>query len=552
MSPIESKGGPGYLKKFMIIFLFFLLLFPVKPVAAEVSHPPKKILLIYEKRYYWNSKEDVVKAFDLLLHHFPVNTTIIKSREYQTGMAENFDAVIYIPMELTVRVPQNLINDIHASPTPFLWIGENFDQYLATYPDSGLTALGNSSEYNQIIYKNKTLNDQRKINTLILKRPKNHAQILAYQSNGKQQIPFALQLKNLWYIAKLDFRENNVIVTADLLHDFLGIPHHQVHRAFIRIEDVHPLRDSIKLKEIADFLFEEKVPFMVALIPVYVNNKGQKITMADRPEFVEAVKYMVQKGGTVILHGYTHQTHQEETGIGFEFWDKERDKPLLTNNSLYVKNRLELAMLECLSNGITPLGFEPPHYGMSQEGYKVLRENFSTLVAGIQTSDKGFSTTTFPYLIGENPYMSSVIPENLSYINLQSKDPVYPPLQKAASITGVRDGVAGAFFHPYLDIKYLRQLVHGLKAQGYTFIDLKKGDHWVKTQYTRVINKEGQVAFDFEKPALLPVIPTVDFAPGNTTFYISVAFISALVVGGLMLFQAQRRKKLGVTADRAT
>jgi uncharacterized protein YdaL len=551
MSPIKLKGGRVSLKKFIIFFLFLSLLFPLKPaVAAESPGSLKKVLLIYEKRFYWNSKEDVVKAFDLLLHHFPVNTTIIKSREYQKGMAENFDAVIYIPMELTARVPQNLINDIHAFPTPFLWIGENFDQYLATYPDSGLTALGNSSEYNQIIYKNKTLNDQRKINTLILKRPKSHAQILAYQSNGKQQIPFALQLKNLWYIAKLDFRENNVIVTADLLHDFLGIPHHQVHRAFIRIEDVHPLRESTKLKEIADFLSEEKVPFMVALIPVYVNNKGQKITMAERTEFVEAVKYMIQKGGTVILHGYTHQTHQDETGIGFEFWDRERDKPLLTNNTLYVKNRLEWAMLECLSNGIIPLGFEPPHYGMSQEGYKVLRESFSTLVAGVQTSDKGFSTTTFPYLIGENPYMSSVIPENLSYINLQSKDPVYSLLQKAASITGVRDGAAGAFFHPYLDIKYLRQLVYGLKAQGYTFIDLKKGDHWVKTQYTQVSIKEGKLVYSFVKPALLPAIPTVNLAPA-TKGYVILTFISALAsVLGLSLFLAQRRKKLGVIRVR--
>jgi len=38
----------------------------------------------------------------------------------------------------------------------------------------------------------------------------------------------------------------------------------------------------------------------------------------------------------------------------------------------------------------------------------------------------------------------------------------------------VRDGWAGCYFHPFLDIEYLKQLVTGIKAEGYTFVPVGK------------------------------------------------------------------------------
>jgi hypothetical protein len=34
----------------------------------------------------------------------------------------------------------------------------------------------------------------------------------------------------------------------------------------------------------------------------------------------------------------------------------------------------------------------------------------------------------------------------------------------------IQDAVQSFFFHPYLDISYLQQIVQGLQAMGYTFV----------------------------------------------------------------------------------
>lgn len=486
------------MKKILAVFLVLILLIScVSPLlAAENSQQPsKKVLVVYEKRFYWWSKEDIAKAFDLLLHHFPVETTLVHSRDYWSGMSNQFDAVVYLPMEIHARPPKDLMKDMAKGDKLFLWVGRNLDKYLAYSPQTGLEVSGQSSDFLEMEYGGRTLLDTRKIKTPLLKVDSQNVKVLARQKCGNQVYPLAIQKDKFMYIDRLDFRQADAVITADLLHNFLGEDHPVNHEAYIRIEDVHPLRDQQKLKTIADHLAERKVPFMIALIPVYTNGEGQLVKMSDQPGFADTIKYMTARGGSVVLHGYTHQTGKEETAQGFEFWDRKKDIPLAGNNQEYTQERLELALQECLKNGIAPLAFEPPHYGMSEEGYKYLRQTVSTLSTAVQTSDKGFSTTTFPVAIGPNPYMSSILPENLSYIDTNLADPVAPLLSKSKDLLAVRDGMAGGFFHPYLDIKYLDQLVDGLKAQGYTFLDLKMGTHQIKTKDFSIKAEAGQVSF---------------------------------------------------------
>ena len=44
----------------------------------------------------------------------------------------------------------------------------------------------------------------------------------------------------------------------------------------------------------------------------------------------------------------------------------------------------------------------------------------------------------------------------------------------------VRDGFASCFFHEFLDLDLLKELVDGITALGYTYIDLRDETNWVK------------------------------------------------------------------------
>jgi uncharacterized protein YdaL len=80
---------------------------------------------------------------------------------------------------------------------------------------------------------------------------------------------------------------------------------------------------------------------------------------------------------------------------------------------------------------------------------------------------------TFPYVV-RDAYGSVVLPENLGDY---SPDAFYafPPhtvndiLAAGAANLAVRDGFASFFYHPYLGLSTLEQIVDGLRSEGYTF-----------------------------------------------------------------------------------
>jgi hypothetical protein len=83
-------------------------------------------------------------------------------------------------------------------------------------------------------------------------------------------------------------------------------------------------------------------------------------------------------------------------------------------------------------------------------------------------------------------YGQKIIPENLGYVPLKpdiqdSRNAVQMLIRNAEAIRQVRDGVAGCFFHPFLDIELLKTLVNGITSKGFTFLDLRTSTNWVKT-----------------------------------------------------------------------
>lgn len=173
------------------------------------------------------------------------------------------------------------------------------------------------------------------------------------------------------------------LVFADLLHDVLEIDHERKLRALVRIEDVHGLASPEKLVEIADLLRAEGVPFSVAVIPVFQDPRGvynyrqpQTIPLSRNKKLVSALKYMVERGGEIVLHGYTHQWRDQpnpKSGVSaedYEFFRVRLDAggrqvlegPVPEDSLEWVGERVGKALLELKSAGLSPVAWETPHY----------------------------------------------------------------------------------------------------------------------------------------------------------------------------------------------
>ncbi|GAB3842150.1 DUF2334 domain-containing protein [Dactylosporangium cerinum] len=98
---------------------------------------------------------------------------------------------------------------------------------------------------------------------------------------------------------------------------------------------------------------------------------------------------------------------------------------------------------------------------------------FSGILSGTATGSRSVSQF-FPYLV-DDAYGTPVIPETLGNVATQRFNQhgvrLAPDLIASAKRQlVVRDNVASFFYHPFLGLQYLPELVEGIQQLGYTFV----------------------------------------------------------------------------------
>jgi uncharacterized protein YdaL len=291
-----------------------------------------------------------------------------------------------------------------------------------------------------------------------------------------------------------------------MLFDTLAPATEVRHRALVRIEDVGPDADPADLRAIADYLYSQKVPFSVAVYPRYRDPKGvdnngraQDYTLASKPKVVSALKYMQSHGGTVLMHGYTHQygtvanPYDAVSANDFEFYRAHVDAtnnvvydgPVAEDSTSWVNGRIQSSATAFAAAGLaTPTIFEPPHYAASAIDYTAINAKFGKrydrglyfpgLLTGSTVDYTKLDGQFFPYTV-RDIYGSAVVPENIGNIEpvaFNNHPPRLPAdiLASAQRNLVVRDGTASFFYHPYLGTDYLKTLIPGIQRMGYTFV----------------------------------------------------------------------------------
>lgn len=265
--------------------------------------------------------------------------------------------------------------------------------------------------------------------------------------------------------------------------------------ALIRLEDVslgtYKTRESLdKLEAIADYLYQEGVPFQVSLIPVYKDpGNNVEISIGDTADphvrdFIKTIKYMRSKGGRIGLHGYTHQYQKDITGAGYEFMEKGTQVYASTD---YAWERAGQA-LELMDKAGIPVDYwETPHYTASMEQYQAFSKYFG-LIYDTNPADKRFRNISSWDSTGPDNLSAVFVPAPL--LNVTKEKDVNRILTRLDKNDPAL--LASFFFHPWLEFKsmykvkakegyefyayetdsYLHRLVSGFKDRGYRFVSV--------------------------------------------------------------------------------
>lgn len=469
----------------LILITCSFLAFLSAPVMAENG---KEALIIYEESSPKDRYSIEGTHVANLLGHFGITGRQVPASQYRKGEMAGAPAVFYIGSQKSYSIGGGLLEELGEYRGRLFWIGNHLDQLLKS-PNkrlSGITCKGAVEGVDFVTYRGSRLTKGAAVINEIV--TDGTVEIIAWaQKNGKK-IPYMVRKGSFWYLADVPFtfydEDQRYLVFCDALHDFLGIEHQERHRTIVRIEDVNPTSSPETIRQIADMLSSMKVPFIIALVPEYIGTYSPTpLSLSSRPQLVEALQYAVSKGGTISLHGYTHQYTGDST-IDYEFWDGKTNGPLKEDTPLYLEDRLEKALDECFKCRIYPLLWTTPHYVASTDDYRSLARHCSTVCERRIYFDQYYSRQSFPYIIEKDVYGQRIIPEYLGFVPYiagdggqkieEEKKAALNLVATARTMKCVRDGVVGFFFHPFIDISVLREMVTAMKAAGYEFMDVRQ------------------------------------------------------------------------------
>ena len=440
----------------------------------RVAHRRKACLVLHDNL---DQPNDAIQTGELL-RHFDADVKLMPLAQYTTGTLDLYDNVFYVGTESDQPLPAAFLADLGHHASTVCWLGTNIDQALTAGPlrqALGLDYVGAEEDvFHSVRYKDMDFTKEDPWTYVVKVTDLERCRQLATTvDESGRSVPYALRSgRRFWYFADVTssfaIEGGRFLVFADLLHDIMNEDHQPGSLAMVRIEDVHPLSDPKALCQIADFLYAQDVPFQVGLVPNYVYpEQNEYVHLSDRPELAAAIRYMVKRGGTVVMHGTTHQRFGETTS-DYEFWDIVDDCPPEGENEQSIRARIESGLGDLWAQGIYPLMWETPHYAGSQQFYQVVSGIFSIAMERRQAVDRQGTDQYLPYLVASDRFGQVIVPENLGYVPLadQHASVILDPARKMRT---VRDGVSSFFFHPFVDPNVLREIVRTMKSEGFVF-----------------------------------------------------------------------------------
>ena len=470
------------MRRAAVSVLLAAALVSVSAAAPGGPREPARAAILFDSAPGPHAKAYIHARFlEILLTHFELRVDLIPTDTYRPGQLAGYRAGFLIGATPGARVPPALLADIRTSTHPFTWMGLHIGSLLDS-PEA-IRRFGFSFReyradlgFHSVVYKQTPLSKTDADLTLVSVEDARAAQVMATAVGRKDvSTPYVVRSGRFWYVADAPFsyltESSRYLAICDLLHDILGVDHPADNRALARIEDVSVDDEPEDLVKIADLLAGRHVPFQISLIPIFMDPaRGLEIRLGDRRSTLEALHYMVARGGTPILHGVTHQV-RGLSGDEYEFWDELANRPIPGDSAEFVMRRLRLGLAECSENGIFPVAFEVPHYGASETDYRAIARVFSASCDRPMAMADLNTTQLVPYVVTDR-FGRKIIPEDLGYLPEDNPDPEVL-IRNARNLRVVRDGIASFYFHPFLNRQLLDRVVEGVAEAGYRFVSLR-------------------------------------------------------------------------------
>ena len=438
--------------------------------------------------------------------------------EYQPNDRSGHDALIVVNSTYGQSLPPALLDDAINGEGTTVWIQPDPASLQAAAPGLAaqigwLAEAATTKAFPDVVYRGEHFTRNPGSMDLVAEihvTDPERVEILAQmQAEDGELMPWALRSGALTWVSESPMpyasEDDRYLVFADILSRTLAPDAPDVRQALMRIEDIGPDADPAQIRTLLAAIEALNVPFAATVYDTFVdpnghfsNGRERRFSLNERPYLASALRDMARAGGTLIMHGQTHQhANIPNPGFGvsgsdYEFFRAGLDSsgrfdllgPLENDSEAHWDDRLDLAFANWDMAGLPqPWLFTSPHYAASQSAYSAMGERFPArlervLYFGGEASgdsdgaDALYSEQFFPYPV-RDIRGDVILPETLG--NWAPEGSIHGRSMEAMLETArrnlvLRDNYASFFFHWYLDPARLTELTTSLQAMGYEFV----------------------------------------------------------------------------------
>lgn len=399
------------LLKFLGI-IFVLLYFPKGEMVVATDYTD---VLIVE-----NSAENyiVTEAIKNVLGVYGAKERCIKDVEYNYGELFNYDKVIIISNANISN--SELILDLENFTGDIFWVGSGVSQILKD----------NVNEEHGTVWK----------------------------------------INNIWNMVIIPNEFESFLTLTEAFNSFFEKENDEYLRMFLKITNVNTLSDSTKLREIADYLHSEGVPFIIVLDEILdiknLNINENDIIYYNVKEFFSTIRYMIDKGGSVVIkNNFIHKNYLAN----------ENDE----------KSILEKFIIECAKNNIYPLGIEIT----SEKDFEKLKNSFNTFMYSGELNN----VFKYPFIITDFQNSYNIITNNVGKIDSNNKNWLQNIEYNIKKLLKVKGSVGTVSYNSILDIEYLKQIVKSLNKENIKYFDLSHMKNKIELNKIEISSSNGDI-----------------------------------------------------------
>ncbi|MBE6906656.1 MAG: DUF2334 domain-containing protein [Ruminococcaceae bacterium] len=255
-----------------------ILLVPANVFAAspqENNQKTAQVLLVCDE----NNRRAVLEE---LIRSTGKSVDAISESNYREEFLKNYEYLV-----TTINRPYR---DALTDGIPTICVGEQAG------PVDGIHTISMENQQIRLTY-------QQHAQTFFMRKPADLIDTYTGEVYGNlelfsgETIPYAVLSGNIAYLPWFQEDGLGAVVLGGVMSRLFGYDHQQTSQMYVLIDEVYPFSDLDILYLTADQFYQNGIPFIVRVMPVYDN--------LDYPAFhryTQALRYVQSKGGSVVLH----------------------------------------------------------------------------------------------------------------------------------------------------------------------------------------------------------------------------------------------------------